>query len=109
MSHGHSSATNPSKKITASVGRNADILPLRSDGKMSPVTMGDPQYSREHTAALVKNFRAEIDFTCLGRVGGGPTEDRPAARGGKGGVVRAPGDARPLAQSSAELSIRPGD
>lgn len=43
-------------------GRNADIRPLRTDGKMLPVTIGEAQYSRERTKALVEIIRADINF-----------------------------------------------
>jgi hypothetical protein len=46
-------------------GRNADIRPLRKDGKMLPVTIGDPQYSRERTAALVKILRADPNLKSI--------------------------------------------
>ena len=40
-------------------GRNADIRPVRSDGKMLPVTIGDPHYSRDRTRTLVALLVAE--------------------------------------------------
>jgi len=43
-------------------GRNADIRPLRKDGKMLPVTISDAQYSRERTKALVEIIQADINF-----------------------------------------------
>jgi hypothetical protein len=33
-------------------GRNADIRPIRTDGKAMPVTISDAEYSRERTKAL---------------------------------------------------------
>ena len=46
-------------------GRNADIRPLRQDGKMSPVAIGDAQYSRERTEALVKILRADLNLKSI--------------------------------------------
>jgi penicillin-insensitive murein endopeptidase len=43
-------------------GRNADIRPLRADGKMLPVTIRDAQYSRERTKTLVEIIRSDINF-----------------------------------------------
>lgn len=43
-------------------GRNADIRPLRKDGKMLPVAISDAQYSRERTKALVEIIRADVSF-----------------------------------------------
>jgi len=40
-------------------GRDADIRPVRTDGKMLPVTYTDSNYSRERTAALVALLQAE--------------------------------------------------
>ena len=43
-------------------GRNADIRPLRADGKMLPVTYTEAHYSRERTRALVEIIRADSNF-----------------------------------------------
>src|SRR5262249_5742864 len=43
-------------------GRNADIRPLRVDGKKLPVTIFNPEYSRERTGALVAIIRADVNF-----------------------------------------------
>lgn len=43
-------------------GRNADIRPLRKDGKMERVSIGDAQYSHERTKALVEIIRADSNF-----------------------------------------------
>jgi hypothetical protein len=39
-------------------GVDADIRPLRKDGKKLPVTITDPEYSRERTGALISMFLA---------------------------------------------------
>ena len=39
-------------------GTNADLRPLRSDGKPIPVTIHDPSYSRARTAILVASLLA---------------------------------------------------
>ena len=46
-------------------GRNADIRPLRADGKMLPVAIGDAQYSRERTKALVSILRADTNLKSI--------------------------------------------
>jgi hypothetical protein len=43
-------------------GRNADIRPVRKDGKKLPVTIHDAQYSRELTRALVEILRSDANF-----------------------------------------------
>jgi peptidoglycan hydrolase-like protein with peptidoglycan-binding domain len=43
-------------------GRNADLRPLRDDGKMLPVTMSDARYSRARTKTLVEIIRADANF-----------------------------------------------
>ncbi len=39
-------------------GLHLDVRPLRKDKRNSPVTISDPQYSRESTTLLVKSLRA---------------------------------------------------
>lgn len=46
-------------------GKNADIRPLRTDGKMSPVRIIDPEYSRERTKALVEILQAESNLKSI--------------------------------------------
>jgi len=46
-------------------GRNADLRPLRNDGKMLPVTIVDAQYSRERTKALVNILRAQLNLKSI--------------------------------------------
>ena len=46
-------------------GRNADVRPLRKDGKMLPVSITDAEYSREYTKALVETFRAESNLKSI--------------------------------------------
>jgi penicillin-insensitive murein endopeptidase len=46
-------------------GRNADIRPLRDDGKMLPVKIVDAQYSRERTKALVEILRAQLNLKSI--------------------------------------------
>jgi hypothetical protein len=48
--------------VTHRNGRNADIRPLRKDGKMLPVDIFSDQYSREYTSALVEIIRAHRNF-----------------------------------------------
>jgi hypothetical protein len=43
-------------------GRNADIRPMRKDGKMLQVAISDAQYSRERTTARVEIIRADTSF-----------------------------------------------
>jgi penicillin-insensitive murein DD-endopeptidase len=43
-------------------GRNADLRPLRQDGKRLPVTIFDAEYSRERTSALVDIMRTDVNF-----------------------------------------------
>jgi len=42
-------------------GRNADIRPIRTDGKQKPVFIWDPEYSRERTTALVELLLADTN------------------------------------------------
>jgi len=46
-------------------GRNADIRPLRQDGRMLPVAISDAQYSRERTKALVEIIRADTNYKSI--------------------------------------------
>lgn len=39
-------------------GRNADLRPLRADNARAPVSIGDPQYSRDSTRVLVETLLA---------------------------------------------------
>lgn len=43
-------------------GRNADVRPLRNDGKKLPVDIFSDQYSREYTSGLVEVIRAHANF-----------------------------------------------
>ena len=63
MSFANGAVMSPHK--THRNGRNADIRPLRADGKNSPITITDAQYSRERTKALVELFRAETNFKSI--------------------------------------------
>ena len=63
MSFANGAVMSPHK--THRNGRNADIRPLRADGKHSPITITDAQYSRERTKALVELFRAETNFKSI--------------------------------------------
>jgi putative peptidoglycan binding protein len=60
MSFANGSVMHPHK--THRNGRNADIRPLRKDGKMLPVSINDAEYSRERTKALVEIIEADINF-----------------------------------------------
>jgi len=46
-------------------GRNADIRPVRTDGKMLPVTIDDDAYSRERTKVLVELLRADTNLKSI--------------------------------------------
>jgi penicillin-insensitive murein endopeptidase len=46
-------------------GRNADIRPVRTDGKETPVKIADPEYSRERTRALVELLRSEANLKSI--------------------------------------------
>jgi hypothetical protein len=46
-------------------GRNADIRPIRTDGKQMPVSITDVEYSRDRTKALVSLFRADINLKSI--------------------------------------------
>jgi hypothetical protein len=48
--------------VTHRNGRNADIRPLRKDGKMLPTDILKPEYSRDHTSELVDMFRANLNL-----------------------------------------------
>jgi penicillin-insensitive murein DD-endopeptidase len=63
MSFANGAVMSPHK--THRNGRNADIRPLRADGKNSPITITDAQYSRERTKALVELFRAETNLKSI--------------------------------------------
>jgi peptidoglycan hydrolase-like protein with peptidoglycan-binding domain len=63
MSFSNGAAMSPHK--THRNGRNADIRPLRTDGKQRPVTITDAEYSRERTKALVELFRSETNFKSI--------------------------------------------
>ena len=43
-------------------GKNADIRPIRTDGKMLPVAISDDHYSRERTKAMVQILQADHNF-----------------------------------------------
>lgn len=51
-----------SPHVTHRNGRNADIRPLRTDGKMLPVDIFNDKYSRDYTKALVEVIRAHRNF-----------------------------------------------
>jgi hypothetical protein len=46
-------------------GRNADIRPMRQDGKMLAVSISDAQYSRERTKTLVEIIQADINYKSI--------------------------------------------
>jgi hypothetical protein len=46
-------------------GHNADIRPLRKDGKKLPVTIADDAYSRDYTRALVETLRAHLNLRSI--------------------------------------------
>jgi penicillin-insensitive murein endopeptidase len=46
-------------------GRNADIRPMRTDGKMLPVDINSPDYSRDYTSELVDMFRAQLNLQSI--------------------------------------------
>jgi penicillin-insensitive murein DD-endopeptidase len=46
-------------------GRNADIRPVRSDGKRLPVAISDSHYSRERTKVLIELLRAEHNLKAI--------------------------------------------
>jgi hypothetical protein len=46
-------------------GRNADIRPIRADGKQKPVFIWEPDYSRERTKTLVELLRAETNVRSI--------------------------------------------
>jgi penicillin-insensitive murein endopeptidase len=48
--------------VTHRNGRNADIRPMRTDGKMLPVDINNPDYSRDYTSELVAMFRANLNL-----------------------------------------------
>jgi hypothetical protein len=54
-----------SPHVTHRNGRNADIRPLRTDGKMLPVDIFSDKYSRDYTEALVQVIRAHTNFHSL--------------------------------------------
>ncbi len=46
-------------------GRNADIRPVRKDGKRLGVFISDPEYIRERTKALVEIISADVHFKSI--------------------------------------------
>jgi penicillin-insensitive murein DD-endopeptidase len=63
MSFANGAAMSPHK--THRNGRNADIRPLRTDGKMKPVDIMDAAYSRENTRTLVEILRAQANLSSI--------------------------------------------
>ena len=63
MSFANGAAMSPHK--THRNGRNADIRPLRTDGKMLPVQISDAVYSREFTKTLVELLRAQSNLSSI--------------------------------------------
>lgn len=63
MSFANGASMSPHK--THKNGRNADIRPLRTDGKQMPVRITDAEYSRERTKALVDLLRAETNLKSI--------------------------------------------
>jgi hypothetical protein len=63
MSFADGSEMSPHK--THRNGRNADIRPLRTDGKHRPVTITDAEYSRERTKVLVELLRLETNLKSI--------------------------------------------
>jgi hypothetical protein len=63
MSFANGAVMHPHK--THRNGKNADIRPLRTDGKMSPVTIFQSEYSRERTKALVEILRAQANLKSI--------------------------------------------
>ena len=51
--------------VTHRNGRNADIRPMRTDGKMLPVDINSPEYSRDYTSELVDMFRAQLNLQSI--------------------------------------------
>jgi len=46
-------------------GRNADIRPLRTDGRLLPVSITEPAYSREYTKTVVGLLRADSNLKSI--------------------------------------------
>jgi peptidoglycan hydrolase-like protein with peptidoglycan-binding domain len=46
-------------------GKNADIRPLRTDGKISPVSIIEAEYSRERTKALVEILQKQSNLKSI--------------------------------------------
>lgn len=63
MSFANGAVMSPHK--THRNGRNADIRPIRTDGKAMPVTISDAEYSRERTKALVELLQSEANLKSI--------------------------------------------
>jgi murein endopeptidase len=60
MSFAHGEVMHPHKSHRN--GRCIDIRPLRTDGKMLPVTISDDAYDGKRTKSLVQIIRADSNF-----------------------------------------------